>query len=95
MIAQWNTLVKIAVITGATVRTVTDGEFGTARAAALIGAYSRRQTPSAGQTMAALCHRLQLSLFQSGQITTLRGPVYHEPVSVTGWIAVAPGFADE
>jgi site-specific recombinase XerD len=93
VIAQWNTLVKMAVITRATVRTVADGEFGTARAA-LIGAYSRRQTPSAGRTMAALCHRLQLSLFQSGQITTLRGPVYHEPVSVTGWIAVAPGFAE-
>ena len=31
---------------------VTDGEFGTARAA-LVAAYSRRQTPSAGRTMAA------------------------------------------
>jgi integrase/recombinase XerD len=90
---QWNTLVKIAVITGATARTVTDDEFGTARAA-LIAAYSRRQTPSAGRTIAAVCHRLQLSLFHAGQITTLRGPVYREPVSVTGWTTVTPGFAE-
>jgi integrase/recombinase XerD len=89
---QWNTLVKVAVITGATTRTVTDDEFGTARAA-LIAAYSRRQTPSAGRTIAAVCHRLQLSLFHAGQLTTLRGPVYREPVSVTGWATVATGFA--
>jgi site-specific recombinase XerD len=89
---QWNTLVKIAVITRATTRTVTDDEFGTARAA-LIAAYSRRQTPSAGRTIAAVCHRLQLSLFHAGQLTTLRGPVYREPVSVTGWATVATGFA--
>jgi integrase/recombinase XerD len=93
VIAQWNTLVKMAVITGATARTVTDDEFNTARAA-LIAAYSRRQSPSAGKTMAAVCHRLQLSLFQAGQITTLRGPVYREPVSVTGWATVAAGFAE-
>jgi len=90
---QWNTLVKIAVITGATARTVTDDEFGTARAA-LIAAYSRRQTPSAGRTIAAVCHRLQLSLFHAGQLTTLRGPAYREPVSVTGWSTVASGFAE-
>jgi integrase/recombinase XerD len=90
---QWNTLVKIAVITGVTARTVTDDEFDTARAA-LIAAYSRRQTPSAGRTIAAVCHRLQLSLFHAGQLTTLRGPAYHEPVSVTGWATVAPGFAE-
>jgi site-specific recombinase XerD len=89
---QWNTLVKVAVITRATTRTVTDDEFGTARAA-LIAAYSRRQTPSAGRTIAAVCHRLQLSLFHAGQLTTLRGPVYREPVSVTGWATVATGFA--
>ncbi|MGO9353324.1 MAG: tyrosine-type recombinase/integrase [Mycobacterium sp.] len=90
---QWNTLVKIAVITGATTRTVTDDEFGTARAA-LIAAYSRRHTPSAGRTIAAVCHRLQLSLFHAGQLTTLRGPAYREPVSVTGWSTVASGFAE-
>lgn len=90
---QWNTLVKIAVITGATARTVTDDEFNTARAA-LIAAYSRRQTPSAGRTIAVVCHRLQLSLFHAGQITTLRGPVYREPISVTGWSTVATGFAE-
>jgi integrase/recombinase XerD len=90
---QWNTLVKIAVITGAMPRTVTDDEFGTARAA-LIAAYSRRQTPSAGRTIAAVCHRLQLSLFHAGQLTTLRGPAYREPVSVTGWATVASGFAE-
>src|SRR5215208_6166780 len=90
---QWNTLVKIAVITGATARTVTDDEFGTARAA-LIAAYSGRQTPSAGRTIAAVCHRLQLSLFHAGQLTTLRGPAYREPVSVTGWATVASGFAE-
>jgi hypothetical protein len=90
---QWNTLVKIAVITGATARTVTDDEFGTARAA-LIAAYSRRRTPSAGRTIAAVCHRLQLSLFHAGQITTLRGPAYREPVSVIGWATVTPGFTE-
>lgn len=91
--SQWNALVKVAVITGVTVRTVRDDELDTARAA-LIAAYSRRPTPSAGRTMAALCHRLQLSLYDAGQIVTLRGPVYRESVSVTGWVPVATGFAD-
>ena len=39
-------------------------------------------------------HRLQLTLFHAGRITTLTGPTYRQPVSVTGWATVAPGFAD-
>jgi integrase len=35
-----------------------------------------------------------LSLFHAGQLTTLRGPAYREPVSVTGWATVASGFAE-
>lgn len=91
--SQWNALVKIAVITGATVRTVSDDEFGTARAA-LIAAYSRRQTPSAGRTRAALCHRLQFEPVPVRADHHATGPLYHEPVSVTGWTAVAPGSAE-
>ena len=75
-------------------RAVTDDQFGTARAA-LIAAYSRRGRPSAGRTIAAVLHRLQLTLFHAGRLTTLRGPpTAKPPVSVTGWATVAPGFAD-
>jgi integrase/recombinase XerD len=90
-VSQWNTLCKITAITAATARTVTDDDFATARAA-MTAAYAHRGQPSSGRTMAAKFHRLQLTLFHAGSLTTLRRPAPHPPAAVTGWATVAPGF---
>jgi integrase/recombinase XerD len=90
--SQWNILVKTAAITGARLQAVTDDHFLTARTA-LTAAHAHRGRPSAARTISAHFHRLQLTLFQAGRITTLTGPTYRQPVSVTGWATVAPGFA--
>ena len=91
--AQWNTLCKITALTGAAARTVTDDDFTAARTATT-AAYAHRRQPSSGRTMAANFHRLQLTLFHAGRLTTLRRPAPHPPASVTGWATVAPGFAE-
>jgi hypothetical protein len=88
---QWNTLAKITAITGAPPRAVTDEHFDAARTA-MTTAYARRGKPSAGRTMAAIFHRLRLTLFHAGRITTLRPPAAAPPVAVTGWVTVTPGF---
>ena len=69
--SQWNTLAKITAITGAAPRAVPDDEFDRARTA-MTAAYAGRDKPSSGRTMAALFHRLQLTLFHAGHLTTLR-----------------------
>src|SRR4029077_13399808 len=51
-------------------------------------------TPAAGKNVAAVFHRLRLTLFHAGRLSTLRRPVSHPPVAVTGWATVAPGFAE-
>ena len=44
--------------------------------------------------MAAIFHRLRLTLFHAGQITTLRrARSRNRRSSVTGWVTVTPGFA--
>src|SRR5271169_4020614 len=45
------------------------------------------------QNVAAVLHRLRLTLFHAGRITTLRQPPAHPPVSVAGWATVTTGFA--
>ena len=91
--AQWNILAKITTITGAPPCAVTDEHFDTARVAMTL-AYTRRGKPTAGKNVAAVFHRLRLTLFHAGRLSTLRRPVLHPPVAVTGWATVAPGFAE-
>ena len=88
---QWNTLAKITAITGAAPRAVRDDEFARARTA-MTDVYAGRDKPSSGRTMAALFHRLQLTLFHAGHLTTLHRAPTKPPVSVTGWSTVTPGF---
>ena len=90
--AQWNILAKITAVTGVSPRAITDEHFDAARVA-MTTAYTRRGKPSAGQNVAAVFHRLRLTLFHAGQISTLRPPPARQPVSVTGWAAVTPVFA--
>jgi integrase/recombinase XerD len=91
--AQWNIMAKITAITGASPRAVDDEHFDAARAA-MISAYARRGKTTAGKNVAAVLHRLRLTLFHAGQICTLRPPTVKLPVSVTGWATAAPGFAE-
>jgi integrase/recombinase XerD len=44
--------------------------------------------------MAAIFHRLQLTLFHAGRLDTHARPASRQPVSVTGWAVVAAGFAE-
>jgi integrase/recombinase XerD len=90
--AQWNILAKVTAITGASPRTVADDHFDAARVA-MTTAYARRGKPTAGKNVAAVFHRLRLTLFHAGQISTLRPPTVKPPISVTGWATAAPGFA--
>jgi integrase/recombinase XerD len=90
--AQWNILAKITAITGTAPRAVTDEHFDAARIA-MTTAYARRGKPTADKNVAAIFHRLRLTLFHAGRITTMRQPTVKPPVSVTGWAPVAPGFA--
>ena len=89
---QWNTLAKITAITGTAPRAVRDDEFARARTA-ITDAYAGRDKPSSGRTMAAQFHRLQLTLFHAGHLTTLHRAPTKPPASVTGWSTVTPGFA--
>ncbi len=86
-------MAKITAITGAPPCAVTDEHFDTARVAMTL-AYTRRGKPTAGKNVAAVFHRLRLTLFHAGRLSTLRRPVLHPPVAVTGWATVAPGFAE-
>ena len=82
--AQWNILAKITAITGVSPCAVTDEHFDAARVA-MTTAYARRGKPTAGSNVAAVFHRLRLTLFHAGRISTLRPPTVKPPVSVTGW----------
>lgn len=90
---QWNTLAKITAITGVAPRDVADAEFEFARAA-IIAAYVARGRPLSGRNMAAIFHRLQLTLFHAGRVDSHNRSTSRLPVSVTGWAVVAPAFAD-
>ena len=91
--AQWNMLAKITAITGVSPCAVTDEHFDAARVA-MTTAYARRGKPSAGGNVAAVFHRLRLTLFHAGRISTLRPPSVEPPVSVTGWATAASRFAE-
>ena len=90
---QWNALVKITAITGTPPDQVSDTEFASARSA-IVDAYVARDLPDSGRGMASHFHRLQLTLFHAGRLTSLARPVTRPSVSVSGWSAVATPFAD-
>jgi integrase/recombinase XerD len=89
---QWNALVKITAITGTPPDKVGEAEFAAARQA-VVAAYASRELPESGRGMASHFHRLQLTLFHAGRLDSLARPKRGEPVSVTGWLVVAPGIA--
>ena len=91
--AQWNILAKVTAITGAPPCAVTDEHFDAARVA-MTTAYARRGKPTAGKNVAAVFHRLRLTLFHAGRISTLRPPTVKPPVSVTGWDMAPTRFAE-
>jgi integrase len=90
---QWNALVKVTAITGTPPDEVGNTQFAAARRA-IVDAYSTRELPESGRGMASHFHRLQLTLFHAGRLDSLVRPTKREPVSVTGWTPVAPGFAE-
>jgi integrase/recombinase XerD len=91
--AQWNLLVKITAIIGVAPRALTDMSFDTG-CASLVAAYTQRGRPSAGRNVAAVLHRLRVTLFHAGNLASLRPPAVKAPISVTGWAMVAPEFAN-
>ncbi|MDT2008603.1 site-specific integrase [Rhodococcus opacus] len=92
-VLQWNTLARITAITGVAFDQVTDDTFAAAHLA-LITAYTRRGQRSSGRNMGACLHRLQLTLFHAGRLTTLRRPPAEPAISVTGWSTVPTQFAE-
>ncbi len=90
---QWNTLAKITAVTATPPEQVGTSEFEAARTA-IIDAYVARGLPSSGRNMAAIFHRLQLTLFHAGLLTTHTHPTERPPVSVTGWAIAAPAIAE-
>jgi integrase/recombinase XerD len=89
--AQWNVLAKITAIAGVPPEQVRDRHFVTARAA-LMQAYRDRGMAASGKSLAAVFHRLQLTLFHAGHLSGLAKPDRPEPVVVTGWVAVPARF---
>ena len=89
---QWNTLAMVTAVTGVGADRVGDREFNVA-SAAVVDAYVSRGKPESGRNMASIFHRLRLTLFHAGQLNDHRRPRRREPVSVTGWAAVAPAYA--
>jgi site-specific recombinase XerD len=90
---QWNSLAMITAITGVPADQVGETEFAAA-SQAVIDAYTARDKPESGRNMASVFHRLRLTLFHADRLDRHRRPARRQPVSVTGWTVVAPGFAD-
>jgi len=90
---QWNTLAKVTAMTGTAPDQITEREFERARTA-LIDAYVARGLRASGRNITSVFHRLRLTLFHAGRLATYRHPSRHTPVSVTGWAAITPGFAE-
>ncbi len=90
---QWNALVKVTALTGTPPDQVDDADFVAARTA-IVDAYIARELPESGRGMASHFHRLQLTLFHAGRLTSLARPLKRPPVSVSGWSGVAPAFAE-
>ena len=91
--AQWNLLAKVTALTGIPPGAVGDTEFTVARAE-LMHTYQQRGPAAAGRNIASIFHRLQLTLFEAGRLSTTARPTRHPPVSVTGWDSVAPALAE-
>ena len=90
---QWNALVKVTALTGTPPDQIGDAEFITARTA-IVAAYMARDLPESGRGMASHFHRLQLTLFHAGHLTSLARTTKCPPVSISGWSAVAPAFTE-
>lgn len=90
---QWNSLAMITAITGVPGDQIGETEFAAA-SQAVIDAYTARDKPESGRNMASVFHRLRLTLFHAGRLDHHRRPPRRQPVSVTGWAVIAPGFAD-
>jgi integrase/recombinase XerD len=90
---QWNTLAKVTAMTGTAPDQITEREFERARTA-LVDAYVARGLRASGRNITSVFHRLRLTLFHAGRLETYRHPSRHAPVSITGWAAVTPAFAD-
>ncbi len=90
---QWNSLALITAVTGVSPDRVSDDEFNRG-SEAVIGAYSVRGKPESGRNMTSIFHRLRLTMFHAGRLSTFRRPSRRPPVSVTGWAVVSPGLAE-
>jgi integrase/recombinase XerD len=91
--AQWNVLAKITALTTIPPDQVGDSQFIAARAA-LLQAYRDRGMAASGRNLAAIFHRLQLTLFHAGHLSGLGRPDRPDPVAVTGWAAAPTHFAN-
>ena len=67
---QWNALVKVTALTGTPPDLVGDADFVAARSA-IVPAYIAGDLPESGRGMASHFHRLQLTLFHAGRLTSL------------------------
>jgi hypothetical protein len=83
----------ITAVTGVPADQVDEADFAAA-SQAVVDAYTARDKPESGRNMASVFHRLRLTLFHAGRLDHRRRPPRRQPVSVTGWTVVAPGFAD-
>jgi len=90
---QWNTLAKVTAVTGIPAQQIDTAAFEAARTA-IIDAYIARGMPNSGRNLASIFHRLQLTLFHAGSLASHQRPARRPSVSVTGWTAVPPGFAE-
>jgi integrase/recombinase XerD len=90
---QWNALAMITAVTGTAPEEVGNQQFELG-STAIIDAYVARGKPESGRNMAAIFHRLRLTLFHAGRLDSHRRRRRRPPVSVTGWAVVAPGFAE-
>jgi len=90
---QWNALAKVTAVTGTPAQQIDTKAFEAARTA-IIDAYIDRGMPNSGRNLASIFHRLQLTLFHAGRLETTSRPARRPSVSVTGWTAVPPGFAE-
>ncbi len=66
---QWSTLAKVTALTRTPPEGIGPGEFERARTA-IVDAFIARESPGAGRNMAAVFHRLQLTLFHAGRLDT-------------------------
>lgn len=83
----------ITAVTGVPPDRIGDHEFDVA-SRAVIDAYVARDKPESGRNIASIFYRLWLTLFHAGQLDSHRRSPRRPPVSVTGWVVVAPAFAD-